>query len=80
VSLQILSSNCVKYKFKLKKISRKKGKEDKFKRYAKCYCEMTTAHKARGFHDRNRMTSIKVKETVCKAYSEGEELNYESKR
>lgn len=56
------------------------SKEDKYKRYAKCYGEMTTAHKARGFHDSNRMTSIKVKETVCKAYSEGEELNYEGKK
>jgi len=75
---------------KLKKLDAKKiyeenqrvyvGKEDKFKRYAKCYGEMTTAHKARGFHDSNRITSIKVKETVCKAYSEGEELNYEGKR
>lgn len=75
---------------KLKKLDDKKiyeenqrvyvGKEDKFKRYAKCYGEMTTAHKARGFHDSNRITSIKVKETVCKAYSEGEELNYEGKR
>ena len=31
------------------------------------------AHKA-------RMMSIEVKETICKAYSEGEELNYEGKR
>ena len=41
---------------------------------------MTNAHKARGFHQSNRETSIRVKETVCKAYAKGEELNYEGKR
>lgn len=58
------------------------SKEDKYKRYAKCYGEMTTAHKARGMHKSTklRMMSIEVKETICKAYSEGEELNYEGKR
>jgi hypothetical protein len=49
-------------------------------RYDKCYGEMTNAHKARGFHQSNRETSIRVKETVCKAYAKGEELNYEGKR
>ena len=49
-------------------------------RYFKCYGEMTKAHKKRGFHDRNREASILVKETVCKAYAEGEELNYEGKQ
>ena len=49
-------------------------------RYWKCYGEMTNAHKARGFHQSNREASIKVKEAVCKAYGEGEELNYEGKR
>ena len=49
-------------------------------RYDKCYVEMTNAHKARGFHQSNRETSIRVKETVCKAYAKGEELNYEGKR
>jgi len=49
-------------------------------RYWKCYGEMTNAHKARGFHQSNRETSIRVKETVCKAYAKGEELNYEGKR
>ena len=49
-------------------------------RYMKCYGEMTNAHKARGFHQSNRETSIRVKETVCKAYAKGEELNYEGKR
>ena len=49
-------------------------------RYWKCYVEMTNAHKARGFHQSNRETSIRVKETVCKAYAKGEELNYEGKK
>ena len=40
---------------------------------------MTKAHKARGFHQSNRSASILVKETVCKAYAEGEDLNYEGK-
>ena len=48
-------------------------------RYDKCYVEMTNAHKARGFHQSNRSASILVKETVCKAYAEGEDLNYEGK-
>tara|TARA_B100000795_G_scaffold127123_1_gene94774 strand:+ start:71 stop:196 length:126 start_codon:yes stop_codon:yes gene_type:complete len=41
---------------------------------------MTNAHKARGFHQSNRNASIRIKETVCKAYAEGEELNYEGKQ
>jgi hypothetical protein len=49
-------------------------------RYFKCYGEMTEAHKRRGFHQSNRSASIKVKEAVCKAYANGEELNYEGKR
>ena len=49
-------------------------------RYAKCYGEMTQAHKARGFHQSNRSMSIKVKEKVCKAFAEGQNLNYEGKR
>ena len=49
-------------------------------RYWKCYGEMTNAHKARGFHQSNRNASINVKEAVCSAYAEGEELNYEGKR
>ena len=40
---------------------------------------MTKAHKARGFHQKNRVTSIKVKETICKAYAKGEIYNYEGK-
>ena len=49
-------------------------------RYWKCYGEMTNAHKARGLHESNRELSIRIKETVCKAYAEGEELNYEGKQ
>ena len=41
---------------------------------------MTAAHKARGFHQKNRSASIKVKETVCKAYAKGEINSYEGKR
>lgn len=48
-------------------------------KYAICYGEMTRAHKKRGFHQRNRVASIKVKETVCKAYAKGEINNYEGK-
>ena len=48
-------------------------------KYLICYGEMTKAHKARGFHDRNREASIKVKETICKAYAKGEINNYEGK-
>ena len=51
-----------------------------YNRYAKCYGEMTKAHKARGFHQSNRSASILVKETVCKAYAEGQDLNYEGKQ
>ena len=61
----------------LKEIEKSK---DYDQRYDKCYGEMTNAHKARGFHQSNRETSIRVKETVCKAYAKGEELNYEGKR
>ena len=50
-----------------------------FNRYAKCYGEMTKAHKARGFHQSQRMMSIKIKETICTAYANGEEINYEGK-
>ena len=48
-------------------------------RYLICYGEMTKAHKARGFHQKNRAVSIKVKETVCKAYANGDINNYEGK-
>ena len=51
-----------------------------YNRYAKCYGEMTAAHKARGFHQSNRSMSIKVKETVCRAYADGEINDYEGKR
>ena len=49
-------------------------------RYLKCYGEMTKAHKARGFHQSNRALSIRIKETVCEAYANGEDLDYEGKR
>ena len=48
-------------------------------KYAICYGEMTKAHKARGFHQSNRSQSILVKETVCKAYANGEINDYEGK-
>lgn len=48
-------------------------------KYLICYGEMTKAHKKRGFHDRNREASIKVKETVCKAYAKGDINDYEGK-
>jgi len=51
-----------------------------YTRYAKCYGEMTAAHKARGYHQSNRSMSIKVKETVCRAYADGEINDYEGKR
>ena len=51
-----------------------------YTRYAKCYGEMTAAHKARGFHQSNRSMSIKVKETVCRAYADGEINDCEGKR
>ena len=50
------------------------------KKYAICYGEMTKAHKKRGFHDSNRVQSIKVKETVCKAFAKGDINDYEGKR
>ena len=50
--------------------------EDK---YAICYGQMTKAHKKRGFHDSNRVQSIKVKETVCKAFAKGDINDYEGK-
>lgn len=48
-------------------------------KYLICYGKMTKAHKARGYHQSNRSQSIKVKETVCKAYAEGEINDYEGK-
>lgn len=35
--------------------------------YQRCYAELTIAHKSNGLHDKNRMQSIKIKETMCKA-------------
>ena len=48
-------------------------------KYLICYGEMTKAHKKRGFHQSNRLASIKVKETVCKAYAKGDIYSYEGK-
>ena len=48
-------------------------------KYAICYGQMTNAHKARGLHESNRVLSIKIKETVCKSYANGEINNYEGK-
>ena len=49
-------------------------------RYNKCYTEMTVAHSKRGLLKSNIELSVKVRNTVCKAYAKGEELNYEGKR
>ena len=49
-------------------------------KYYKCYGEMTNAHKARGFHKSHRMMSIQIKETICTAYANGEDINYEGKK
>jgi len=51
-----------------------------YTKYAKCYGEMTNAHKARGLHESNRVLSIKIKETVCKSYANGEINSYEGKQ
>ena len=48
-------------------------------KYYKCYGEMTNAHKARGFHQSHRMMSIQIKETICTAYANGEDIDYEGK-
>ena len=49
-------------------------------KYFKCYGQMTKAHKARGFHKSNRALSIKIKETICKSYANGEHNSYEGKQ
>ena len=54
------------------------GKDDN--KYFICYGQMTKAHKARGFHQRNRAMSVKVKEEMCKLYADGKIDNYEGKR
>ena len=61
----------------LKEIEKSK---DYDQRYNKCYTEMTVAHSKRGLLKSNIELSVKVRNTVCKAYAEGEELNYEGKR
>ncbi|MDA9896803.1 hypothetical protein N9D82_02560 [Gammaproteobacteria bacterium] len=52
----------------------------KYHRLMKCYGEMTAAHKARGLHQSNRSLSIKIKETICFSYGEGDINNYEGKK
>ena len=49
-------------------------------KYFKCYGQMTKAHKARGLHESNRALSIKIKETICKSYANGEHNSYEGKQ
>jgi len=64
---------------KTKKTSTRKVSSYDERKYLICYGQMTKAHKARGFHQRNRSASILVKETVCKAYAQGDINNYEGK-
>ena len=52
----------------------------KYHRLMKCYGEMTAAHKARGLHQSKRSLSIKIKETICFSYGEGDINNYEGKK
>ena len=54
--------------------------KDYDQRYNKCYTEMTVAHSKRGLLKSNIELSVKVRNSVCKAYAKGEELNYEGKR
>ena len=61
----------------LKEIEKSK---DYDQRYNKCYTEMTVAHSKRGLLKSNIELSVNVRNTVCKAYAKGEELNYEGKR
>ena len=49
-------------------------------RYDKCYTEMTVAHSRRGLLKSNIELSSNVRRGICKAYAEGEEINYEGKR
>jgi hypothetical protein len=35
-------------------------------KYAICYANITAAHKANGFHERNRRKSVQIKEELCK--------------
>ena len=44
--------------------------------YQTCYAQMTRAHNARNL---DRMTSIKVKEKICKAFALGEDIKYEGR-
>jgi hypothetical protein len=35
-------------------------------KYAICYGNVTAAHKANGFHERNRKKSVQIKQELCK--------------
>jgi hypothetical protein len=61
---------------------KKKLKSENYdrRRYNKCYAEMTYAHQQRGLLKSNIEFSVKVRNTVCKAYAKGEDLDYEGKR
>ena len=54
--------------------------KDYDQRYDKCYTEMTVAHSRRGLLKSNIELSSNVRRGICKAYAEGEEINYEGKR
>jgi hypothetical protein len=47
-----------------------KSKPDKWwestDKYYICYGNVTAAHKANGFHERNRRKSVQIKEEICK--------------
>ena len=49
------------------------GDNDK---YLICYGDMTALYKQTGFHKSNRSASIEAKETICRAYSRGEQSGY----
>ena len=63
-----------------KDIIKKLKSNDYDQRYNKCYTEMTVAHSKRGLLKSNIEFSVKVRNTVCKAYAKGEDLDYEGKR
>ena len=49
------------------------GDNDK---YLICYGDMTKLYKANGLQKSNRSASIEAKETICRAYSRGEQSSY----
>ena len=68
-----------KSEFKENNISTKRYGADE-RKYFSCYSQITRAHKARGFYERNPLASIRIKEEVCKAFANGEIDNYEGKK